>query len=83
MACALERYRLVHGEFPETLAALPPEFIDRLPHDLINGLPLNYQRAENGQFVLYSLGWDSPGDDGKPDRTKPISGEWIWRYPAK
>jgi hypothetical protein len=83
IACALERYRLVHGEFPEFLAALPPEFIDRLPHDLINGLPLNYQRAENGQFVLYSLGWDSAGDDGKPDRTKPISGGWIWRYPAK
>jgi hypothetical protein len=81
VACGLERYRLAHGEYPESPAALSPEFVDRLPHDILNGLPLNYQRTENSRFVLYSVGWDGPGDDEKPKAIKPVAGEWIWRYP--
>ena len=34
VACALERYRLAHGSYPETLDALAPQFIEKLPHDL-------------------------------------------------
>ena len=44
-AIALERYRLAHGEFPETLDALAP-------HDVIGGGPLKYRRTADGQFVL-------------------------------
>ena len=39
IACALERYRLAHGEYPETLDALVPQFIEKLPHDIIGGQP--------------------------------------------
>jgi hypothetical protein len=45
LACTLERYRLAHGEFPESLGALVPEFITQLPHDVITGQPLNYRRT--------------------------------------
>jgi len=39
-AIALERYRLAHGEFPESLDALASQFIQKIPHDIINGQPL-------------------------------------------
>ena len=63
IACALERYRREHGQYPELLSALQPQFIQKLPHDIINGEPLKYHRTETGQYVLYSVGWNET-DDG-------------------
>ena len=88
VACALERYRLANGQFPETLEALAPKFIEQLPHDIINGQPLKYHRTEDGQFVLYSVGWNETDDGGKIALTKsgsydPNHGDWVWRYPAR
>ncbi|HEY4417747.1 MAG TPA: hypothetical protein VGO57_18795 [Verrucomicrobiae bacterium] len=88
IACALERYRLAHGEYPETLAPLTPQFIAQIPHDLINGQPLHYHREANGQFTLYSVGWNETDDGGTVALTKmgnfdPEKGDWIWQYPAK
>ena len=65
VACALERYRLAHGEYPETLDALAPQFIAQLPHDIINGQPLHYRRTDDGQFILYSVGWNEKDDGGQ------------------
>ncbi len=88
VACALERYRLVHGQYPETLDALSPQFIEKLPHDIINGQPLHYRRTEDGQFILYSVGWNQTDDGGQVVLTKNGSvdrenGDWVWQYPAK
>ena len=87
-ACALERYRLANGQFPETLEALAPKFLEQLPHDIINGQPLKYHRTEDGQFVLYSVGWNETDDGGQIALTKsgsydPNHGDWVWRYPAR
>jgi len=84
-ACALERFRLAHGNYPETLAALAPQFIENLPHDIINGQPLHYRRTDDGRFVLYSVGWDETDDGGKIFFTKTGSvdnkkGDWVWQY---
>src|SRR5207248_3208649 len=35
-AIALERFRLKHGAYPESLAALQPEFISTVPRDTLN-----------------------------------------------
>jgi|ERR1017187_6317052 hypothetical protein len=88
VACALERHRLAHGEYPETLDALAPQFIATVPHDIINGQLLHYRRSEDGKFVLYSVGWDEKDDGGKIFFTKSGSvdrekGDWVWQYPAK
>ena len=90
MACALERYRLAKGEFPETLAALSPQFIQTMPHDVITGQPLIYHHQENGQFLLYSVGWNESDDGGKivvDNKGKAIDitqGDWVWpEYPGK
>jgi hypothetical protein len=52
LACALERYRLANGEYPETLDALVPRFISSLPHDVITGEPYKYRRMDDGRFIL-------------------------------
>ncbi len=72
VAIALERYRLAHGEYPESLDVLAPQFIEKVPHDVIGGGPLHYRRdspqqssgAASGQFVLYSVGWNETDDGG-------------------
>ena len=74
IACALERYRLAHREYPETLDALVPQFIEKLPHDIIGGQPLHYRRmadqpsqssgSASGKFLLYSIGWNETDDGG-------------------
>jgi len=86
VACALERYRLAHGEYPEALDALAPQFITQVPHDIINGEPLHYRRTDDGSFLLYSVGWDEKDDGGKNFLTKNGSvdrekGDWVWQYP--
>jgi hypothetical protein len=88
IACALERYHLAHGEYPETLDALAPQFIETIPHDIIGGQPLHYRRTEDGKFLLYSVGWNETDDsghvalkkDGSEDREQ---GDWVWQYPQK
>jgi hypothetical protein len=87
IACALERYRREHGQFPESLGALQPQFVEKLPHDIINGQPLKYHRTETGQYVLYSVGWNEIDDGGlvgvaKSEEANSFSqGDWVWRLP--
>jgi hypothetical protein len=86
VAMALERYRLAHGTYPETLDVLPPQFISKLPQDIINGEPLHYRRTADGRFVLYSVGWNETDDGGVVVLSKGSSprvdinkGDWVWR----
>ena len=90
VAIALERYRLAHGAYPETLDGLAPQFLDRPPHDVINGEPLHYRHTADGQFVLYSVGWNGTDDDGEVVLQKGSTpgvdlnqGDWVWQYPAR
>lgn len=88
LACALERYRLAHGEYPETLAALVPSLLEKIPTDVVNGEPLHYQRTDNGRFKLYSIGWNGVDDGGvigtnQFGRIDKKTGDWVWQYPAK
>ena len=85
LACALERYRLTHGQFPEQLELLVPAFMEKLPHDVITGKAFAYRRTEDGQFLLYSVGWDEKDDAGMPgkDLFAEKQGDWVWKYPAK
>lgn len=84
IACALEGYRLARGQYPDKLDALVPEFIEKLPHDLIGGQPLHYRREPNGNFLLYSIGWNNKDDGGQPSPSgqsgQGNGGErdWVW-----
>jgi hypothetical protein len=77
IACGLERYRLAHGQYPKTLEALVPQFAEKLPHDIVGGQPLKYHRTADGQFVLYSVGWNETDDGGVPGKSV-TEGDWVW-----
>jgi hypothetical protein len=89
VAIALERHRLVNGNYPDSLDALAAQFTDGIPHDVIGGQPLHYRRTDDGQFVLYSVGWNEKDDGGivgyKEGGSAPNFefGDWVWRYPGK
>ena len=88
IACALERYHLAHSEYPETLDALAPQFIEKLPHDIIGGEPLHYRRTDDGKFLIYSVGWNEKDDGGVVAKDKSgnedrVNGDWVWQYPQK
>jgi len=89
VACALERYRVAQGQYPESLEALTARFLQKMPHDIITGAPLQYRRTADGRFILYSVGWNEKDEGGQvvPPRdewTAPelTEGDWVWQYPA-
>jgi len=85
VAVALERYRLAQGDYPGSLDALEPRFIEKLPQDIVNGEPLHYRRTSDGKFLLYSVGWNETDDDGQVSSMKSgavdiAKGDWVWKY---
>jgi hypothetical protein len=83
LACAIERYRLVHGQLPESLEKLTPQYVATLPHDLVTGKPLIYRPQPDGHYVLYSVGWNETDDRGIPGKTSNAEvehpdGDWVW-----
>ncbi|MBI5385855.1 MAG: hypothetical protein HZA90_14350 [Verrucomicrobia bacterium] len=83
IACALERCRLATGAYPDSLEALVPRFIAKLPADVVPGQSFQYRRNADGSFLLYSFGWNEK-DDGaveakNPDGSRQLeSGDWVW-----
>lgn len=90
VAIALERYRLAMGVYPDSLDALAPHFLPEVPNDIIDGGPLHYHRTSDGQFILYSIGWNETDDGGLvlsaggSSKAANIDlGDWVWRYPQQ
>ncbi len=79
IVCAFECYRLKHGKYPETLNELMPQFIEQLPHDIIGGQLLKYRRTPDGQFTLYSIGWNETDDGGQLSLYPYDKGDWVWQ----
>lgn len=75
VACALERYRLAQGQYPDSLGALVPVWLRQVPTDLLDpqGSPLKYRRQTDGGFVLYSIGLNRLDDHGTP---VPVHESW-------
>lgn len=96
IACALERYRLANGQYPEKLDDLAPKYLTALPHDIITGEPLKYHLDPRNQFYLYSVAWDGKDNQGVPTKPAPVDpiklsflregeteGDWVWTYPPQ
>jgi hypothetical protein len=77
IACALERYRLAHGQYPASLQELVPACLDRIPNDPIGGQPPVYQLGKDGAFQLSSAGflmdWRYTTTAREIDK-----GRWVW-----
>lgn len=74
IACALERFRIANGHFPESLKALDPAYRDQLPKNLVSGEPMKYHPAGADGYSLYEFGWNGKDDGGS------VNGEsdWVW-----
>jgi hypothetical protein len=90
-AIALHRHKLKHGQFPESLGALVPEFLAEVPRDFMDGQPLRYRREPDGQFRLWSVSEDFKDDGGDAttvgaQNTNPFDWlkgkDWVWPQPA-
>jgi hypothetical protein len=90
IAIALKRYQLKHGQFPETLEDLTPEFLPAELLDPMSGKPFHYHREGAGDFLLYSVGNDGVDDGG--DATNATGGkslywahgkDWVWPQPVR
>lgn len=85
-ACALERYRLAHAQYPERLEQLVPQFVTRIPLDPMVNQPFHYQRTDDGWFLLYSTGLNGKDDggvmssDNKQDKEEK---DWPWPVPTR
>jgi hypothetical protein len=67
-ATALRCYRLEHGAYPASLAALAPAYLPVVPADpFTRHAPFRYARTAAGS-VLYSVGPDGKDDAGTPSR---------------
>lgn len=90
VACALERHRLRLGYYPERLESLAPAYLPSIPHDLVTGGPLRYNRAGEA-FTLYQVGWNGGDDGGKTgwsgegrDRKRDAAlGDWVWPHASR
>jgi len=92
LACALERYFLLHQRYPETLNELLPAFIDKVLLDPCDDKPMRYARTPAGRYKLWSLGFDGEDDGAKviaspqdaPSHPKlsarDYPGDWVWSY---
>lgn len=67
---ALERWRIEHGAYPESLAELVPSILPSVPIDPWTGQTLRYRRVDPSRdelgrgFLLYSVGRDGRDDGG-------------------
>lgn len=86
-AIALERWHKRHGDYPESLDRLVPEFLKEIPLDHIDGKPIRYRRTES-YFILWSIGLngiDEVGDDTPINPKSPNfyrRKDLVWPRPA-
>ena len=80
-ALAAERYRRDHGEWPDSLEALAPDYLDAVPADPADGRPLRYQRFAEG-VVVYSLCRDRLGTQYDPNGPETMRGVWVRLWDA-
>jgi len=78
IAIALRLYRLKNGRYPETVSALVPEFIDKLPVDPFSGKDFIY-RTEGRGFIVYSVGSNMKDDGGVEDAKNHDAGDVVWK----
>lgn len=78
-AIALQRHFIRHGNYPNQLDALVPEFLPCVPVDYMDGQPIKYRLNADGNFTLYSVGEDGKDDGGDRSIPEGSKGRDLWR----
>jgi hypothetical protein len=75
---AAERYRQATGKWPETLDALAPMYLAKVPLDPFDGKPIRMARFKEG-IVIYSVSYDGVDNGGAlPPRASPMNPNTDW-----
>jgi hypothetical protein len=91
-ACALERYRIEHNSYPDTLEAANRPGEKSIPLDILSGNPMGYRKTADGRYALWCVSFDGVDhrgqrvlDQQQPENTKfadpKYSGDWVWDFP--
>jgi hypothetical protein len=94
IACALERYRIEKGSYPELLDNVRLADGKPLPVEVLTGKPMSYRKTANGKYALWSSGFDEKNHGGQrafimgyPEQYQVLSesyaGDWVWDFPEK
>lgn len=81
LACKI--YKNLYGDFPEELAELSPEVMEKIPVDPFTGEPFIYKKGEAG-FIVYSRGSNLRDDGGKgtwiiTSMVMEKDDDWAWK----
>lgn len=82
LGCALERYWLAKGTYPQRLEDLVPEYAEKIPNDILTGEPYHFRWEDKDHYLLYSVGSDRIDNGGRASRWFlyfNVDGDWIWR----
>jgi len=66
-ALAMERYRLKHDCYPESLTDLTPDLLPQVLMDPFDGQPVRYVKSDD-RVLLYSVGADLQDDGGSEEK---------------
>ncbi|MCK4850630.1 MAG: hypothetical protein KAT11_04720 [Phycisphaerae bacterium] len=81
---ALLRYKADHGQFPDKLDQLVPQYLKAVPLDPFGPGPLTYKRQDD-DFLLYSLSFNFEDHGGQHNkeafRNKKESGDYVFWPP--
>lgn len=90
IACALERWHLIHNSYPESLQSLVPQYLPEVPTDVLDGKPIRYRQTADGRYALWATGFDGKDDNGQvtAKASEPLGniykpdyqGDWAWQY---
>ena len=82
VAFALSAYRDRHRAYPKSLDRLVPEFLAKVPGDLISGKSLVY-RPSKGSYLFYSVGRNGKDDGGRSRSDKGKGDDLRIRMPVR
>lgn len=80
LAFALAAWRSEHDSYPESLDALAPKYLAKVPNDLFNGQPLKYERTADG-YRFYSIGQNEKDEDGRSFDDNPRGDDLVVKMP--
>jgi hypothetical protein len=78
VAFALAAYRSDHGNYPEQLAQLVPNYVEEVPSDPFAEGDVRYNRR-GGEYLLYSLGMNGEDDGGRGWNSEPRGDDIVIR----
>jgi hypothetical protein len=84
ISCGLELARRASGKYPDSLEALVPKCLPRVPFDPATGKAFRYGPRPDGTYFLYSVGLDQKDQGGEvnddADRNQDDP-DWPWFAP--